>query len=378
MTKTTRTIITSMVVTLCVVILLTFTVMTLVKGREFMRVNLCRQNLALLGYALHSYHSNYNTLPYAAGGSSGASKYPIRLSRNRDSNRGRLSGFATLLPYIEQQAVWAKLTARNQDGFPAMGPVPSYDPQQYPLWAVQIDVFVCPSDPAEKKDFGLRSYMMNYGDAVDSVGRLFDDTDEDRRLQRAVGRGTFVPHFPIRFRDIDDGMSNTILLSESMIGLGSQSLGTTVARGVEGLIAQPARALAAVSATDPFYQTGQPVWPVGKGTRWAEGSFMMNAFTTVLPPNGPSATVPLDPESGCVAASSYHSGGVNVLMANATIRFVSDTIDVGDLSAASITPLHGNVGDESPYGVWGAMGTRAGVEIIPSEREADYRIRTGN
>ena len=99
----------------------------------------------------------------------------------------------------------------------------------------------------------------------------------------------------------------------------------------------------------------------------------MNAFTTVLPPGGPSATLPGDPESGCVAASSYHSDGVNVAMSDGAVRFVSSTIDVGNLSAPSVSPLNDNAGSESPYGVWGAMGTRAGKEIIPSEREARFK-----
>ena len=100
---------------------------------------------------------------------------------------------------------------------------------------------------------------------------------------------------------------------------------------------------------------------------------MINAFTTVLAPNKPSATLHADPESGCISASSYHLDGVNVLMGNGAIRFVSDTIDVGDSNAPSVSPLMNNIGAESPFGVWGALGTRAGKEIIPSEREAGFK-----
>ena len=377
MSKTTRTVIGAIVLTICIAIVFSLGVMFLSKAREYTRVHRCRNNLRLLGLALHNYHSNYKSLPLAAGGSSGASKYPSRLSRQRDSNRGRLSGFVALLPFLDQQAAWSKLTAHNQGGFPPMGPVPSYDPSQYKLWSLQFDVFLCPSDPAVKRDFGLRSYMMNYGDAVDSVGRLFDESDEDRVLRKAVGRGAFVSHFPIKFRDFVDGRSNTMMLSETMIGVANQYSGATVARGVDGLIEQPIKALDTAIAAQQPYRAGQATWPVGKGSCWPEGSLVMNAFTTVLPPNGPSATLPRDPESGCVSASSYHNSGVNVLMVNAAIRFVSNTIDVGDLTAASVSPLHDNVGDESPYGVWGAMGTRAAVEIVPSEREADFKTYSG-
>ncbi len=44
-----------------------------------------------------------------------------------------------------------------------------------------------------------------------------------------------------------------------------------------------------------------------------------------------------------VAASSYHSGGVNVGMADGSVRFVRDSID---------------------FFAWQAMGTKAGGEVF--------------
>ncbi len=46
-------------------------------------------------------------------------------------------------------------------------------------------------------------------------------------------------------------------------------------------------------------------------------------------------------------------------MADGSVRFVSDTIDCGDLSAVSTKGT-----GKSPYGVWGAMGTPAGGETV--------------
>ena len=83
-----------------------------------------------------------------------------------------------------------------------------------------------------------------------------------------------------------------------------------------------------------------------------------NNFHTVLPPNAPSCQATTGGYWGAIyPPTSYHSGGVNVGMADGSVRFVSDTINCGDLTAVS-TQCTG----ESPYGVWGAMGTPQGGE----------------
>jgi len=73
-----------------------------------------------------------------------------------------------------------------------------------------------------------------------------------------------------------------------------------------------------------------------------------------------------------MTASSNHPGGVNVVFVDASARFVTDSIDAGNQSWAP--PGWNNVGDgghggrlpagltTSQYGLWGALGTRAGGE----------------
>lgn len=53
---------------------------------------------------------------------------------------------------------------------------------------------------------------------------------------------------------------------------------------------------------------------------------------------------------------SYHAGGVLGVMCDASVRFINESIDAGNLGAteAVIGP--------SPYGVWGAMGSKDGAE----------------
>ena len=66
------------------------------------------------------------------------------------------------------------------------------------------------------------------------------------------------------------------------------------------------------------------------------------------------------------SASSNHVGGVHVMMADGAIIFVKDSIDTGDLSKPGVSYGDGYtaVGSKSPYGVWGAAGTRASKEVV--------------
>ena len=59
-----------------------------------------------------------------------------------------------------------------------------------------------------------------------------------------------------------------------------------------------------------------------------------------------------------MSANSYHPGGVNVLRADGSVSFISETIDTGNLAAASVT------NGASPYGLWGALGSKNGGEVV--------------
>jgi prepilin-type processing-associated H-X9-DG protein len=67
-----------------------------------------------------------------------------------------------------------------------------------------------------------------------------------------------------------------------------------------------------------------------------------------------------------LSGSSYHVGGMHVLMCDGAVRFVSENIDTGNLAAAGVLPsaLTTTITGPSPYGVWGALGTRAGNDTV--------------
>jgi prepilin-type processing-associated H-X9-DG protein len=64
--------------------------------------------------------------------------------------------------------------------------------------------------------------------------------------------------------------------------------------------------------------------------------------------------------------SSRHQGGAHVAMADGAIKFLTDSIEAGNGNAVPIS--HMNIpGSVSPYGLWGALGTRASKEVISTE-----------
>jgi prepilin-type processing-associated H-X9-DG protein len=85
---------------------------------------------------------------------------------------------------------------------------------------------------------------------------------------------------------------------------------------------------------------------------------VVSGFNTILPPNSIGATN-YSSEWGSehiLPPDSRHPGGVNAMMADGSVRFVSETIEAGNPASAGVTQ------GLSPFGVWGAMGSKAGGE----------------
>jgi prepilin-type processing-associated H-X9-DG protein len=260
---------------------------------------------------------------------------------------------------MEHQQLWEQLSKPATLGgtkVPAMGPVPWYDPTKYLVWGNRPSVLVCPSDADAERFPVAASYTINYGDAVNNVGAPIDGLPPSYAADRGSKRGAFMRQQQLAFRDFLDGLSNTLLWSEARIG------GSKVAKGVTGLGIDPSLCISVRDQSDCQY------WPEGRKACWADGSLRSIGFQTILPPNSPSATSSKGELEGVMSASSLHPGGVHVLFADGSVKFVSNSIDAGDPSAASISDDVAagfeRPNSQSPYGLWGALGTRAARELI--------------
>jgi prepilin-type processing-associated H-X9-DG protein len=130
----------------------------------------------------------------------------------------------------------------------------------------------------------------------------------------------------------------------------------------------PGVALAARSGNQT---AGNDIKLLSGGTRWFNADSFYTWFNTILPPNSPSAWGgnPQARSAAILPPTSYHTGGVNVGFLDASVRFVSDTVDwqsnprgngiVGGQNNGSPLCVYSG---ESPFGVWGAAGSREGGE----------------
>jgi len=343
-------------------------------AREAARRSSCSNNLRQMGIAAHNHHDTYGILPPSCEN--------LQFQQLTDDpavagTTGRFGwdrmGFTTpLLPFMEQKPLYDRIiqyTLQNRqpwhDNNDSFGTSP---------YIVRVKTLLCPSDPDANnlpvQWLAPTSYHCNRGDL-------------------------FMPHWYWEFRgpfgsqvrgqtnfsSITDGTANTIMFAEVCVGKTPAQLApvkggmainvTSIAestapagcharRGPNGIL----------TGTAEFCFDGSGQW--GLGRRFGDASNVYTAFFTVLPPNAPSCAQGRAEHWGIPTASSYHPGGVNVTMCDASVRFVAETINAGNQST-SVAAQPGVPGwtphyvGPSIWGVWGAMGTQRGREAISNQ-----------
>ena len=395
-------------------------------AREAARRMSCGNNAKQIGLGLHNYHAAFDSLPMHGTGPTNEALNTVNNSRNLTGTgftRRELSMFVGLLPFVEQQSIWEVVSnpARIPDPsnpaiinvFPPFGPRP--DVAQYTPWATDLGTFRCPSDPG----FGLpalgrTNYAACIGDSmmqmhlgVDFFTGPFGSGAGTWRYQsdpvtmeraRCSLRGVFVPRKSVNFGEILDGLSNTIAVAEIVTELIPAS--GNGANGVPLDIRMASRTIgdhATAAMTPSRCATATPAmidplrprfWiPMGgsndfsgltnrRGYRWADFLPINTQVNTILPPNRELCWSSDSTQIGVAPPSSHHQGGVHVVMADGAVKFITDSIEAGNsrqpvvfCNATSGTPLNSpnTAGSPSPYGLWGALGSRGAKETITQE-----------
>jgi prepilin-type N-terminal cleavage/methylation domain-containing protein/prepilin-type processing-associated H-X9-DG protein len=321
-------------------------------AREAARRTKCINHLKQFGLAVHNYHDVHNAFPLGRGGPAWSSR--------------RFSPTVGLLPYLEQASAFNNLYAVGNLNFrPWMNQAP---------WNTSFPMFLCPSDRQSKTGtpdvpaypLGRANYRYSCGDSISNV--LGTPSTAVAEPLPVPNRGIFNAGVVVAFRNVTDGTSNTLMMSEHVTADFHQGTNPG-ARLVEGTAwnVAPAASLAATPGICLAERGGGGLFRNGSvvkgfhGDRWGDGAAERCWFNTVLPPNGPSCgaggSVGGNSTTILIPPSSYHSGGVNGLMADASVRFIGENIDTGNLNAAEASS-----GSGSPYGVWGALGSKDGGE----------------
>jgi len=322
-------------------------------AREAARRMQCSNNLKQLGLALHNYESVYKKFPPRIGGNPFAINYSP-------------SGMCRLLPFIEQTALFSQISSvqiYNGTTYPPFNVAP-WDTNYVP-WRASIPTFACPSDGQSKGDnsaIGRCNYHFSNGDYAGWWG--------DPTTRGPFDVWVLYPGWEVWFQggcrtfaSLTDGTSNTLALSERGVptNLTAGLIATAVATNQSVAInysgtSSPIACLATRSGDR--YAAG-----IATGN-WSQGSYSFgwqgrNAeISTILPPNAPSCSVFAEDWNAVMwTATSYHTGGVNTVFMDGSVRFIGNSIDTGDLSRPWVA------NGRSPYGAWGALGSANGGEV---------------
>ena len=359
------TLIELLVVIAIIAVLIALLLPAVQAAREAARRSQCVNNLKQIGLACHNYHQVMDCFPLGVS----LNMYSLPPYWRAKNSWGH---FGMLLPYLEQTAVYnsANFNWGVEEGSPG-----GSAPIDINVTAAdtQISGFVCPSDPLGGNG-GSTAYSNNDRDTSSYYGCVGPTTSLS--VPNGVDTGTiqFIPtaNFPSAestgmfsfqrvygLRDAVDGSSNTIAYSEGVVnpsqtgpGIrneGVNNVGMSAAARVLNVATAPAAVQAAIAMCDQAWQTGGS-FDNQKGRDWAHGCMTQTLFNTVIPPNGKRWTHCSNTGSTTMApfsnANSYHSGGVNTLMADGSVRFMKDSINI--------------------Y-TWWSLGTRAGGEVISSD-----------
>ncbi len=334
------------VVVTSVGILLAILVPAIRSASEASRRMSCSNNFKQIGIGIHNYHSAYKVIPAAMSGTAW--------------NEFRLSGLVAMAPFLEASPFWETVANPMVVGgkdFPPMGPVPWES--AYPPWAKDIATYRCPSDWRTGPSLGRTNYTFSVGDRVRD---LYSSTDRNE-IRGMVGSVEYM-----KFRDVLDGLANTIMMTEIGSEHGQRIQGQ-FSTGHPALLADsPADCLKSVDPKTPMaYVNSATLNELGRGGAFADGSGGFSLVQTILPPNSPSCAIGNDgPFSGVFSAGSYHPGGCHVLMGDGAVIFMTNSIHSGDPKAPSPVFVRDpdGIAIGSPYGLWGELGTRAGHEAI--------------
>ncbi|MFG0291230.1 MAG: DUF1559 domain-containing protein [Rhodopirellula sp. JB044] len=379
-------------------------------AREAARRMSCGNNFKQIGLAMHNYHSAYNQLPPSTGGTNGwtgvtrhdstpAEPDSKPIGGDDKNNRAMLGYIVGLLPFFEQQALWETISNPLTVGgssWPAMGPSPERS-TAYPAYRTSVPTLRCPSDSGKSRTgFGRINYAACIGDSV-----IIPNWAYPNGIHRTAHRGVFKAFLGLGFRDILDGLSNTIAGGEIATSLDDRRVQGAIRAYMNAgdMYANPGSACfnnvgGVIDPDRPGYYNGQNYWDGSdatkylfrRGNNWGSGAIGCSAFQTIAPPNSASCSGHRgnprgnpwpnsgNNSNGVFSAGSYHQGGCHVLMADGAVKFVTDSIDTGDpdgntvgrsvdTNMATFSPA----GSESPYGLWGSLGTRASNEVIGDE-----------
>jgi len=349
------TLIELLVVIAIIAILIGLLLPAVQKVREAAARSKCSNNLKQLGIAVHSYHDTNGFLP-TAGNNDGKP-----LSSGPFDQNGEGSCWAVfILPYVEQAALYSKLTFRGDSGWTdnSARANSSATNNVFAGAGLLVPVYRCPSDPKQglvsngsnvtspSTPIITRMSYVAISGAVDQIDgttafRETRTTSSSWSPQHGItawGGMISVGFNNIKMTNISDGTSNTMMISEEADYL-------WYSNGTKGNDDQMTATRNGMFRGNSGGGRDGTTNICGQMQNWADARGQN--FTTIRyrinqkkgwSPNADGSGVTgggYDSEKANIPLVSAHTAGVNVLMGDGSVRFLRETMDLVTLARAA-------------------------------------------
>jgi prepilin-type N-terminal cleavage/methylation domain-containing protein/prepilin-type processing-associated H-X9-DG protein len=336
------TLIELLVVIAIIAVLIALLLPAVQAAREAARRSQCVNNLKQIGLALHNYHSTNEVFPMGQAGAAAV----------LDAGAGHgPSVLAFMLGFMEQQSLY---NAFNFQMAAVNGAVSTYTVMNSTVFLSSVNSFLCPSDTGRKVFPYGTNYGASFGPQYNTYARLNQSS--------GVGVGMFAFNAAWGVSDCIDGTSNTIAFGEKMIGDNDVS----TKNGAESYNCQPWPGSNAsgsgadmvmpggIAFLNTYIQTCNGLRTAttfqdnGIGAYWAAGRVNAGPYVNeMLTPNSPNQDCyNFAQNTGLATMRSRHAGGINMLLADGSVRFVKNSIN-------QLT--------------WFQLGTKAGNEVVSAD-----------
>ena len=306
---------------------------------------ICQNNLRQIALAAINYESAHQCFPSCIGiaGFSGV------------GSSDQLGPFVEILPFMDETERYDRISKGYTLGNEVFPPFPALNAGQYEPWRNTLPMLLCSKVPEVPTTFAKTHYGFCIGDRARNIHAP------------ETARGAFSGRMRMSSKDIGDGTSNTIMAAE----IGARTYAARENRYAINqssmILESPVECYELVDGDTEDWQfaKGISLSSISRGGHWADGRAGVALFNTILPPNSPSAAVKGSVGvDGIYSASGPHPGTINVSFFDGSTHSINLEIDAGNSSLP--TPKAEEMASKNPtrYGVWGALGTINGGEVV--------------